>query len=147
MFFACFHRSRKRVRRFTRNTTTKTLKLEPLEPRTLLASDLLPVDDLLLVSEDEALTFDYLLLNDSGVDSIVSTTNPLVGSLSTSSGESFTYTHDGVGDDSFAYTVADGQESVSVTVNVSVNAAFDVRAARDAILAGVTHLANPTQPR
>ena len=112
----------------------------------MLAAEPLPVDDLLLVSEDEALTFDYLLLNDSDVGTIVSTTSPVVGSLSTSGGESFTYTPAGVGDDSFAYTVSDGQDSASATVEVSVNEVFDVTAARDAILAGVTHLANPGSP-
>jgi hypothetical protein len=110
------------------------------------------VDDLLLVAAGSSVTTDYLLANDSDADgdalNMTSYTQPQHGALAAGDDSALTYTPaDGyTGDDSFSYDVSDGQTTASATVTISVNAPFDPEAARDALLAGVDSLADPTQP-
>ncbi|WP_264488694.1 Ig-like domain-containing protein [Luteolibacter arcticus] len=109
-------------------------------------------DDLIAAKADTQVTLDYLLLNDKDADgntlSITATTSPAHGTLTSLGGNSYRYTPTAgyKGRDSFTYTVSDGTSTDTALVSISVNAAYDVTAARDTILAGVTELADPTQP-
>ncbi len=111
-----------------------------------------PVDDLLLVAADSNVTTDYLLANDSDPDGdalTITGASPASHGLVTDQGDGvlvYSPAPGYVGDDSFDVDVSDGETTVSSTVHVSVNATFDVQATRDALLAGVDSLANPTQP-
>ncbi|MBK1827208.1 cadherin domain-containing protein [Haloferula rosea] len=108
--------------------------------------------DRLLVEQGGSVTTDYLLANDSDADgdplSITSTSTPANGVVTANGGGSFTYTPNAgfTGDDSFTYDVSDGSNTVTGTVAVSVNASINPTSTRDALLAGVATIADPTQP-
>ncbi|BCX49009.1 peptidase M11 [Haloferula helveola] len=110
------------------------------------------LDDLVLVEEGTTVTVDYLTANDSDADgdllSVVTTTPPSNGTLTPLGGGAYSYMPDPgfTGLDSFTYVVSDGVLTDTGSVRVSVNASLDAEAARDALLAGVGELANPTQP-
>ncbi|MES2920383.1 MAG: Ig-like domain-containing protein [Verrucomicrobiota bacterium] len=110
-------------------------------------------DDVIAGKADTQLVLDYLLLNDTDADgnplSITAVGVPAHGVLTPLGGNSYSYTPTAgyAGRDTFTYTVADGTGGTdSGLVTVSVNAAYDIEAARTAILAGVTEIADPTQP-
>ena len=110
-------------------------------------------DDVIAGKADTQLVLDYLLLNDTDADgnplSISAVGTPAHGTLTALGGNSYRYTPTAgyAGRDSFTYTVADGTGGTDTgMVSISVNAAYDIEAARTAILTGVTQLADPTQP-
>lgn len=110
-------------------------------------------DDVIASKADTQIVLDYLLLNDTDADgntlSISAVGTPAHGTLTALGGNSYRYTPTTgySGRDSFTYTVADGTGGTDTgLVTVSVNAAYDIEAARTAILAGVTQIADPTQP-
>ncbi len=82
--------------------------------------------DNIVLDEDTSATFD-VLANDSDPDgdalSIATFTNPANGSLAQNPDGTFTYTPVGDfnGSDSFTYTVTDGTETRTETVNITVN--------------------------
>jgi Bacterial Ig domain/Cadherin-like domain len=91
-------------------------------------------DDNVTADEDRAATF-AVLGNDSDADggalSVSSITQPIHGSASVNSDGSVSYTPDAnySGRDSFTYTVSDGSDTDSATVNVTVNDTNDAPSA------------------
>lgn len=125
--------------------------LEGLELRTLFAAPV-GVADLLAVTQDTALTFNYLQLNDTDADndtlSVTAVGTAAHGTLVSNGSSSFTYTPTTgyVGLDSFTYTVSDGTNTATGTASVIVNATMDVATARSTIMAGVTTTIDPGGP-
>jgi len=94
------------------------------------------VDDSVTTDEDTAANGIAVLANDSDVEndalSITATTNGANGTVSTD-GTTVSYTPnaDFNGSDSFTYTVSDGTDTATATVNVTVNAVNDAPVATD----------------
>ena len=110
-------------------------------------------DDVIASKADTQIVLDYLLLNDTDADgntlSISAVGTPSHGTLTALGGNSYRYTPTAgySGRDSFTYTVSDGTGGTDTgLVTISVNAAYDIAAARTTILSGVTQIADPTQP-
>jgi Ca2+-binding RTX toxin-like protein len=106
-------------------TETVTLTVNPVNdaPTT--------VTDFVTLEEDTSATFD-VLANDSDIDgdvlSVESFEQPANGSVTQNPDGTFTYTPDENfnGNDTFTYTVTDGIESRTETVNVTVNSVNDL---------------------
>ena len=94
------------------------------------------VDDLERAAAGSAVTFDYLHLNDSDPDGDSLTMAPPTGwAMDFSSGF--------IGNTNVDYVISDGTGFYATgTLTVAVNATFDVEAARDLILSGVTNIAS-----
>ena len=110
-------------------------------------------DDVIASGEGLVLELNYLHLNDIDSDgdalSITGVTSPANGTLTTVGANHYRYTPNAgyKGRDSFTYTISDGNGgSDTATVTISVNATLDAEATRDALLANVASLADPTQP-
>lgn len=103
-------------------------------------------DDTVLVAQNGSVTIP-MLLNDSDADgdtlSLVSTTLPAQGTLTNHGNNTVTYTPTAgyTGDDSFTYTLSDGNgNQANATVNITVNLAINGAAARSQILNGVAEV-------
>lgn len=125
---------------------------ECLETRRLLAAPTAN-DDMVLGSIDTPALIDFLLLNDADPDgdvlTITSTTTPLRGFLTDHGNGTFTYAPQSgiVGVDTFDYTIGDGTGSTSTaTVSITISEVINPESARDAILAGVSHIHSGVQP-
>ena len=110
-------------------------------------------DDVIAAQQDVALQLDYLHLNDKDDDgdalTVLSVGTPLYGTLTPVGANHYQYTPASgfTGRDSFTYVVSDGNGGTdTATVTISVNATVDMEGARNAILANVATLADPTQP-
>ncbi|BDS07033.1 hypothetical protein NT6N_20730 [Oceaniferula spumae] len=110
-------------------------------------------DDVIASGKDMILELNYLQLNDTDADgdtlTISSVGTPANGTLTSIGNNHYRYTPNTgyLGRDTFTYTVSDGNGgSDTATVTISMNEIVDVEAARTAILANVTSLADPTQP-
>ncbi len=140
--------------RFCRERVSlRSLAVEALEVRRLLAFAPVAGDDVVAVGAGSAIVLDSLLLNDSDADGhalrITSITSPAHGSLTAVAGGHYRYTPAAgyAGLDSFSYTVTDGLDgSDTGLVRLSVNQVIDVAAARSQILAGVTTIHSGVQP-
>jgi hypothetical protein len=126
---------------------------ERLESRIALSANPVANPDLFLTTVGTAIDVSDLLANDAATPghllSLSRVQQPSYGSVVVGSGGNYTYLPGPAftGIDSFSYDVEDTAGGTATgTVSIAVNAALDVEAARDAILAGVTSLANPVQP-
>ncbi|MEL7264713.1 MAG: Ig-like domain-containing protein, partial [Planctomycetota bacterium] len=150
------HSSRRSLRvknRRLRRRRSLRPQFETLEQRQMLAANPVAGDDVYALQQDTPVLLDFLVLNDSDPDGdpilITGVTDPANGNLVADGFGGFTYTPNAgyVGDDVFTYTLSDGVDGTDTgQVIISVNAALDAEATRDAILDGVTVLKNPTQP-
>lgn len=126
--------------------------LERLQPRELLAGDApLALDDVFIAKEGTVVIID-VLRNDRDAENdpltITAVTNGSSGNVINNGGNTITYSPNTgfLGSDTFRYTISDGTSQSTASVRVTINQMFDGEAARDAILAGVTTLADPAQP-
>lgn len=126
---------------------------ERLESRIALSTNPVATPDLFLTAVGTPVDVSDLLANDVAspghVLSLSRVGQPAHGSVAVDAAGTYTYTPGPafVGIDTFFYDVQDGVGGTATgTVSVAVNAALDVDAARDAILAGVSSLGDPQQP-
>ncbi len=110
----------------------------------VVISALVARDDVLILAQDQTLTFDYLTANDTASKpsalAVIATSSPLYGSLNRVGKNTYSYKPAAgfVGEDSFSYTVLDEQGAVKIAqVSVAVNAAIDAAAVRSRLLNGV----------
>ena len=110
---------------------SRRLKHETLEPRQMLNAAPVAGDDLLHLPQDASATIDYTLLNDTDADgdalSITNFTLPSHGALVDNGGGSFTYTPTAgfAGEDSFSYTIDDGQTHTIDSANLVAHYQLD----------------------
>jgi len=97
------------------------------------------VDDLLRVVAGSTNTFDYLHLNDTDADGDTLAMTPI-------NGVEFIPMPGFSGTTNFTYVVTDGTLQSTGTATVAVNTPINAEAARDQILAGVTHIASGVSP-
>jgi hypothetical protein len=103
----------------------------------------LAVDDMVLLEQGTSALIP-ILLNDSDPNgnplSVIAITQPAHGVLTGDNNDVYTYTPTAtyVGHDAFTYTLSNGSNTSSATVQMAVNQAIDGEEARNQILAGVS---------
>lgn len=127
--------------------------MEALEERVVLNAAPVAKDDFLLTAAGKPVLVDYLSLNDTDPDgdalTVTSVAAAAHGTLTDNGDGTWTYIPmpGFVGADSFTYLVSDGNGGTDAgLVKVSVNEDLNPEAVRNALLAGVSALHDPSQP-